>query len=83
MTTRPIEMRHYSMRPLPYDVPQAWSAALHAHPTNADGIAFHARHDDTELCYALFERSAAGLLEAQRQVDLDQDRFWGWPNGTG
>lgn len=61
---------------LPYDVPQAWSAALFGHPIRADGIAYHARHDDTELCYALFERSGGALAEAERQVDLDQDWFW-------
>jgi RES domain len=37
---------------LPYAVPQAWSQALSRHPVGADGIAYHARHDDTELCYA-------------------------------
>ncbi|ESZ10150.1 RES family NAD+ phosphorylase [Mesorhizobium sp. L48C026A00] len=61
---------------LPYDVPQTWSQALLRHPINADGIAYHARHDDTELCYALFDRSAGAIEEKERQVDLDQDWFW-------
>jgi hypothetical protein len=61
---------------LPYDVPQAWSIALARHPLGADGIAYHARHDDAELCYALFERSAGAIAEAAREVDLDQDWFW-------
>lgn len=61
---------------LPYDVPQAWSAALFGHPIGADGIAYHARHDDTELCYALFDRSASAIGEIDREVDLDQDWFW-------
>jgi hypothetical protein len=38
---------------LPYDVPQAWFRALSAHPVKAHGIAFHARHDDEALRYAL------------------------------
>jgi len=61
---------------LPYDVPQAWSKALRAHPVDADGIAYHARHDDTELCYALFDRAVGAIVEAERQADLDQDWFW-------
>jgi hypothetical protein len=61
---------------LPYDAAQAWSAALSGHPVAADGIAYHARHDDTELCYALFDRSAAAFVEEAREVDLDQDWFW-------
>lgn len=61
---------------LPYDVPQAWSIALARHPVGADGIAYHARHDDAELCYGLFERSADAIAEAAREVDLDQDWFW-------
>ncbi len=32
----------------PYDFPQAWSSAL-AHPVAAASIAYHRRHDDTEL----------------------------------
>jgi hypothetical protein len=61
---------------LPYDVPQAWSIALARHPICADGIAYHARHDDAELCYALFDRSADAVAESAREVDLDQDWFW-------
>jgi len=61
---------------LPYEVAQAWSAALFGHPVAADGIAYHARHDDAELCYALFDRSAAAIVEDAREVDLDQDWFW-------
>jgi hypothetical protein len=61
---------------LPYDVAQAWSAALFGHPVAADGIAYHARHDDSELCYALFDRSADSIVEDAREADLDQDWFW-------
>lgn len=61
---------------LPYEVPHAWSRALSGHPVDADGIAYHARHDDTELCYAIFERAADAVSEAERQLDLDQDWFW-------
>lgn len=61
---------------LPYDVPHAWSLALAHHPIFADGIAYYARHDDSELCYALFDRSTDAVSEAEREADLDQDWFW-------
>jgi len=61
---------------LPYDVPQAWSKALHDHPAAADGIACGARHDDRELCYALFDRARPAVAELSRRVDLDEDWFW-------
>lgn len=61
---------------LPYDEPQAWSVALHAHPIMADGIAYTARHDPKQACYALFDRSAAAVREKDRQPNLDDDWFW-------
>jgi hypothetical protein len=63
-------------RSQPYDVPQAWSKALHDHPAAADGIAYTARHDDGALCIALFDRASAALTEVERKPDLDQDWFW-------
>ena len=59
-----------------YDVPQAWSAALYAHPSKADGIAYYARHDNSELCVALFDRARGALAEVRREPDLDQEWFW-------
>lgn len=61
---------------LPYDMPQAWSKALHAHPIQADGIAYTARHDDEQLCYAIFDRCRAEIVDVRRVTDLDQDWFW-------
>ena len=61
---------------LPYDVPQAWSKALSAHPAKPQGIAYHARHDDEAMCYAIFERARSMLRETERLIDLDQDWFW-------
>lgn len=46
----------------PYDVTWAWSAAFHAHPDAPDGILYRARHDDSGLAVALFER-ARGKVE--------------------
>ncbi len=61
---------------LPYDTAQGWSKALFDHPARADGIAYHARHDDTEICYAIFDRAGAAIVEVSRDLDLDQDWFW-------
>jgi RES domain len=56
--------------------PQTWSQALSRHPINADGIAYNARHDDEELCYALFDRCKGALFEAETVSELDQEWFW-------
>ena len=61
---------------LPYAVPQAWSKALFNHSIAANGIAYHARHDDEALCYAIFDRAGAAITEVGRETDLDQDWFW-------
>lgn len=62
---------------LPYDAPQAWSAALHDHPLQAQGIACTARHDDAEVCYAIFERAAGALTLDAATEDLEgEDGFY-------
>lgn len=60
----------------PYRAPQAWSAALFAHPDRVDGIAYHGRHDDETLCYAIFDRARDAIREVRRELDLDADWFW-------
>ena len=69
----------------PYDIPQAWSQALKAHPVRADGIAYTARHDDEALCYAVFDGGAASVEAISQETDLDQDWFWrvAEPYGVG
>lgn len=37
-----------------YDLPRRWSSAAHA--AGFDGIEYRSRHDDDQLCVALFER---------------------------
>jgi RES domain len=56
--------------PPPYELPQAWSAALHNHPNKFDGIAYRARHDNDETCYAFFDRSAPAISEVNREEIL-------------
>jgi hypothetical protein len=60
----------------PYDIPQAWSGALHGHPGGYSGIAYNARHDDEALCYAIFDGVAGAIREMSRETDLDQSWFW-------
>jgi hypothetical protein len=61
---------------LPYDVPQAWSAALHGHPSVPDGISYTARHDDEAVCCSLFDRVPAPAIDLERRTSLDEDWFW-------
>ncbi len=46
---------------LPYDVPQQWGAAVHAHPAQVDGICYVSRHLNDRKAVVLFERAAAKL----------------------
>jgi hypothetical protein len=70
---------------LPYDAPQAWSAALRSHPLRPSGIAYYARHDDEALCYAIYDHAAAAIMEEHREPQLDLDWFWDLaePYGVG
>ena len=61
---------------LPYTAAQAWSKAIHALKDNVDGIAYRSRHDDAEICYALFDRTAPAVIEDRRVSNLDVDWFW-------
>jgi RES domain len=61
--------------PLPYDTSQAWAAALHDHPGAFDGIAYRARHDNDEICYALFNRSAPMTEVDRDEMLLDANWF--------
>lgn len=60
----------------PYDLPQSWSKALHDHPMALDGIAYRSRHDDNEVCVAVFDRARDDLAVTSRVSDLDQDWFY-------
>jgi hypothetical protein len=41
-----------------YQVTWAWSAALHSHPQGVDGIRYRARHDNSGISYAVFDRAS-------------------------
>ena len=40
-----------------HTVAQPWSQAIHDHPAAPDGIAYRSKHDDDEICIALFDRA--------------------------
>lgn len=46
---------------MPYDVPQRWAAALHAHPDRVDGLVYMSRHVNDERAVVVFDRAAPKL----------------------
>jgi hypothetical protein len=48
----------------PYDITQAWSRAIWAHPDGVDGIAYRSGYDDDHRCVALFDRASTALRVA-------------------
>ena len=62
--------------PPPYVTPQAWSKALHVHPCAADALSYRARHNDNEICLAIFDRAADAVAVVRREENLDADWLW-------
>lgn len=70
---RAVRLRGYGLAPIgatasvcscpgpPYPIPQAWSSALYDHPERPDAILYGSRHNDEELCLAVFDRAADAL----------------------
>ncbi len=46
-----------------YEISRAWAKAIYEHPQKVDGICYHSRHDDTEICCGLFEGTVTILKE--------------------
>jgi len=42
---------------LPYDLPQAWSLAVHNHPAKVDGFLYVSRHLNNECAVVVFSRA--------------------------
>lgn len=53
----------------PYDPCGAWADALWAHPEAPCGIAYPSRHDEREICLAIFERPGLHFT-ATAPIDL-------------
>lgn len=45
----------------PYDVPQQWSKAIHAHPEKVDGFIYKSRHLNDKEAVVLFDRAVIKL----------------------
>jgi hypothetical protein len=52
-----------------YEVSRAWANAIYQHPQKVDGICYHSRHDDTEICCGLFEGTES-ILRAKNLGNL-------------
>ena len=50
-----------------YELARRWSVALWSHPSRPDGILYSSRHDDDELCLALFDRDPVSLAVKSSQ----------------
>jgi hypothetical protein len=56
-----------------YSMSQRFAADLHAAFSNVDGIAYRARHNNGQICYALFDRvDAAAFVEVERHAFKDE-----------
>ena len=59
----------------PYDVARNWSRAIHDHPVAPDGIAYRSKHDDDEICIALFDRARERVAAAGVPQPMTMDLF--------
>ena len=58
-----------------YSVTQAWSKALHDHPSAVDGLLFASRMNSPALSVAIYERASKGLRERERVAVLPHPGF--------
>lgn len=68
----------------PYDMPQQWSAAVHAHPANVDGFVFVSKQLNDKRAVVVFDRArkkfgtaiytplsnASGLSQAKKRLGI-------------
>jgi RES domain len=60
-----IDSQITSCSPQEYEFPREWGRAFHQHPDNIDGICYLSRHDNTRICYGIFDRVASEISEEQ------------------
>lgn len=77
---RAVRLRGYGLAPIgataslcsspSYEVTQEWSKALHAHPERVDAILYASRHDDEQLCLAVFDQALEAFSTPMREENL-------------
>jgi len=58
-----------------YAASQQWSRSLHEHNDNPDGVLYRARHDDSSLCVALYDRAEDALAEIESQSLTEDPQY--------
>ncbi len=56
-----------------YERSRTWSEAIYLHPQKVDGIRYYSRHDNTQLCCGLFDRTSGYLKEQNRGNMVDSN----------
>ena len=56
-----------------YELSRTWAEAIYLHPLKVDGIRYYSRHDNTQLCCGLFDRTSAHLKEQNRGNIVDDN----------
>ncbi|MEO1467082.1 MAG: RES family NAD+ phosphorylase, partial [Cyanobacteria bacterium J06633_1] len=56
-----------------YKLSRAWAEAIYLHPLKVDGIRYYSRHDNTQLCCGLFDRTSAHLKEQNEGNIVDNN----------
>jgi RES domain len=60
----------------PYDASQAWAHELKEHKSGFDGIAYHSRHNSSEICYALFDHVEPDIEETLINLNIKVPWFF-------
>ena len=58
-----------------HGVARNWSRAFHDHPSVPDGIAYRSKHDDDEICIALFDRASERIEPAGAPKPMMSDLY--------
>lgn len=58
-----------------YELSRAWAEAIYLHPSKVDGIRYYSRHDNTQLCCGLFDRTSAHLKEQNEGNIVDNPKL--------
>ncbi|MBE9047836.1 RES family NAD+ phosphorylase [Pleurocapsales cyanobacterium LEGE 10410] len=56
-----------------YKLSRAWAEAIYLHLLKVDGIRYYSRHDNTQLCCGLFDRTSAHLKEQNEGNIVDNN----------